>query len=117
MTTPTETLASALRILAGDIQSPDNIPALCLMEAADRLEELHKDLAKLTALIIKLDKQVNNMSKYSTNYHEEEDPECCAKCGADMNYEDDIDTDIDTGTPFVSGGSWTCGKCVDGSTQ
>jgi hypothetical protein len=43
MKSKTETLASALRILANDIQSPDNIPATCLREAADRLEELARE--------------------------------------------------------------------------
>jgi len=43
MKSKTETLAAALRILANDIQSPDNVPALCLMEAADRLEELQQE--------------------------------------------------------------------------
>jgi hypothetical protein len=43
MTTKTETLAAALRILATDIQSPDDVPATCLREAADRLEELEKE--------------------------------------------------------------------------
>jgi len=46
MRSSTATLASALRILAGDIQSPDNIPALCLLEAADRLEELQTALSE-----------------------------------------------------------------------
>jgi hypothetical protein len=35
-----ETLVAALRILANDIQLPDDVPATCLREAADRLEEL-----------------------------------------------------------------------------
>jgi hypothetical protein len=47
MTTSTTTLASALRILAGDIQSPDNVPAVCLMDAADRLEELEGTIVGL----------------------------------------------------------------------
>lgn len=37
----TLTLAGALDILARDIQSPDDVPALCLREAAERLRELH----------------------------------------------------------------------------
>ncbi len=36
----TRTLAGALDILARDIQSPDDVPALCLREAAERLREL-----------------------------------------------------------------------------
>jgi len=44
MSTSTATIASALRILANDIQSPDDVPATCLREAADRLEELQKEL-------------------------------------------------------------------------
>ena len=47
MTSSTETLASAVRILAGEIQSPDNVPALCLMEAADRLEQLERTVADI----------------------------------------------------------------------
>ena len=43
MKSKTETLAAALRILANDIQSPDNVPATCLREAADRLEELQQE--------------------------------------------------------------------------
>ena len=44
MKTATATLASALRILADEIESDDNVPALCLMEAADRLESLATEL-------------------------------------------------------------------------
>lgn len=40
MKSKTETITAALRILATDIQSPDNVPATCLREAADKLEEL-----------------------------------------------------------------------------
>jgi hypothetical protein len=36
----TLTLASALDALARDIESPDDVPALCLREAAERLREL-----------------------------------------------------------------------------
>ena len=43
----TETIAAALRILANDIQSPDDVPATCLREAADRLEELQKEIKEL----------------------------------------------------------------------
>jgi chromosome segregation ATPase len=43
MKSKTETLSAALRILANDIQSPDDVPATCLREAADRLEELARE--------------------------------------------------------------------------
>ena len=43
MKSKTETLAAALRVLANDIQSPDDVPAICLREAADRLEELARE--------------------------------------------------------------------------
>lgn len=43
MKSKTETLAAALRILANDIQSPDDVPATCLREAADRLEWLTRE--------------------------------------------------------------------------
>lgn len=51
MTSSTEILASALRLLAGDIQSPDNVPALCLMEAADRLEQQAQTIAEQSEII------------------------------------------------------------------
>ena len=41
-TTPkTETIIESLRILAQDIQSNDGVANACIIEAADRLEELH----------------------------------------------------------------------------
>jgi len=43
MKSTTETIAAALRLLANDIQSPDDVPATCLREAADRLEELTRE--------------------------------------------------------------------------
>jgi len=43
MKSKTETIAAALRILANDIQSPDDVPATCLREAADRLEGLQQE--------------------------------------------------------------------------
>ena len=43
MKSKTETLAAALRILANDIQSPDDVPATCMREAADRLEWLTRE--------------------------------------------------------------------------
>lgn len=45
----TETLISALRILSRDIQSPDDVPALTLREAADRLERYDKALRAIEA--------------------------------------------------------------------
>ena len=41
MRSSTETLISALRILAEDIQSDDGVANQCIREAADRLEELN----------------------------------------------------------------------------
>ena len=43
MKSKTETIIAALRILANDIQSPDDVPATCLREAADRLEWLARE--------------------------------------------------------------------------
>jgi len=54
MKSKTETLAAALRILANDIQSPDDIPATCLREAADRLEELQKERNEARAEVARL---------------------------------------------------------------
>jgi hypothetical protein len=42
MKTPTQTLSAALRILANDIESPDGVANAAILEAADRLEELHE---------------------------------------------------------------------------
>lgn len=41
----TDTLIKALRILAGQIQAPDDVPAAALREAAERLEELEATVA------------------------------------------------------------------------
>jgi hypothetical protein len=60
MKSKTETLSAALRILANDIQSPDDVPATCLREAADRLEELQEDYNHLTILS---DKEVKLLVK------------------------------------------------------
>ena len=43
MKSTTKTITAALRILANDIQSPDDVPATCLREAADSLEELAQE--------------------------------------------------------------------------
>ena len=47
--TSTPTLVSALRILAGDIQSDDGVANMTIGEGADRIEELARDLAALAA--------------------------------------------------------------------
>lgn len=39
----TDTIISALRILANEIQAPDDMPSTCLQDAADRLLELESD--------------------------------------------------------------------------
>ena len=56
MSTSTATLASALRMLANDIQSPDTFRAPCpaigyLLEAADRLEQLERSIAEQSKII------------------------------------------------------------------
>ena len=43
-------LAEAVRILSEDIESPDNIPYLCLQEAADRIEELDNTIRRAKAV-------------------------------------------------------------------
>jgi len=60
MKSKTETLASALRILANDIQSPDDVPATCLREAADSLEWLTRER----------DTEQNRADKHYENYCE-----------------------------------------------
>ena len=64
MKSKTETLSAALRILANDIQSPDDVPAMCLREAADRLEELQRELDEarddVERLSEKLEVELNN---------------------------------------------------------
>ena len=44
MKTSNANLSAALRILANDIKSPDDVPALCLREAADRIDQMHAAL-------------------------------------------------------------------------
>jgi len=46
MTSSTQTLISAMRSLAQDIQSEDGVANLAIAEAADRLEELEEQLQK-----------------------------------------------------------------------
>lgn len=48
----TADLVSALKVLSQDIQSPDGIPQLVLIEAADRLLELVKLTSDLTQHIL-----------------------------------------------------------------
>ena len=48
MKTSDETLISAMRILARDIQSEDGIANAAILEAADRLEELTKPAERLS---------------------------------------------------------------------
>ena len=43
----TETIITAMRILAEDIQSEDGIANAAIREAADRLEELASELARM----------------------------------------------------------------------
>lgn len=50
--TDTTTLIKALRILARDIHCEDGIATACIAEAADRLEELSKDLAAMTQRLV-----------------------------------------------------------------
>lgn len=47
MRSSTTTLISALRILARDIQSEDGVANAAIAEAADRLEELSRENARL----------------------------------------------------------------------
>jgi len=42
--TSNSNLSAALRILANDIKSPDDVPALCLREAADRIDQMNAAL-------------------------------------------------------------------------
>lgn len=41
----TATIMQAMRILANDIHSGDGVAALAIAEAADRLEEMRRDIA------------------------------------------------------------------------
>ncbi len=51
MRTDTAILASALRILANDIESPDGVANAAILEAAERLEELAKANTELRAAL------------------------------------------------------------------
>ena len=48
----TTDLVSALKVLSQDIQSPDDVPQLILLEAADRITELVKLTSDLTQHIV-----------------------------------------------------------------
>ena len=50
--TDTTTLINALRILARDIDCEDGVATACISEAADRLEEMSKDLASMTQKLV-----------------------------------------------------------------
>ena len=49
MNTPTETLVSAMRALANDIQSKDGVANAAIHEAAQRLEEQQDRIKRLEA--------------------------------------------------------------------
>ena len=51
MKTKSKTLIKALRILSEDVQSDDGVANACIVEAANRIEELE---AKITELNVKL---------------------------------------------------------------
>lgn len=52
MKTDDKTLVSALRILAVDIQSDDGIANACIEEAANRIEEMTKDVVEALGLAV-----------------------------------------------------------------
>ena len=49
--TSTETLITALRVLARDVQSEDGVANSCLREAADRMEELNQIVDQATNVV------------------------------------------------------------------
>lgn len=49
MTSTTETIIEAMRILARDIESDDAVANMAIAEAADRLEELQAEVERLRA--------------------------------------------------------------------
>lgn len=49
--TSTETLITALRVLARDVQSEDGVANSCLREAADRMEELNQVVDQATKVV------------------------------------------------------------------
>ncbi len=53
MKTPTKTLAAAMRKLANDIESPDGVAMLAILEAAERLDELMAQVEVLRDASIK----------------------------------------------------------------
>ncbi len=46
MKTPTKTLAAAIRQLANDIESPDGVANAAILEAAERLDEMHEAITR-----------------------------------------------------------------------
>jgi hypothetical protein len=61
MKTPTKTLVAALRQLANDIESPDDVANAAILEAAERLDELVLQLAGRDALLNNLSKWINDL--------------------------------------------------------
>ena len=51
-TSSTTDIVSALKVLSQDIQSPDDVPQILLLEAADRITELVKLTGDLTQHIV-----------------------------------------------------------------
>jgi hypothetical protein len=49
--TSTDTLITALRVLARDVQSEDGVANSCLREAADRMEELNQVVDQATNVV------------------------------------------------------------------
>lgn len=58
--TDSETLVSALRILANDIQSNDGIANACVAEAADRIEELSNELKEIEVIVGEIESRINS---------------------------------------------------------
>lgn len=55
MNTPTETLVSAMRALANDIQSEDGVANAAIHEAAQRLEEQQDRIKRLEEALYKIE--------------------------------------------------------------
>ena len=68
MISQTETLVRSLRILSEDIETDDGVVNACLAEAADRLEELNREVDRLRDIF-----RVNMLRHVAGVTHEEID--------------------------------------------
>lgn len=101
MTTPrktsTPTLVSALRILAGEIESPDGVANMTIAEGADRIEELAAELcARIAEMKAKIERIDSERERFRLSATERRAlrTEVETALGIDSKAPDDADTSL-----------------------